>query len=171
MKHIGVISDTHGMMPEAGFVKFLKSCDEIWHAGDIGTIKTAGQLASFKQLRAVSGNIDGNDIRQHYPKFQVFDCEKVNVWMTHIGGSPGKYERDIINMLEGGSPDLFICGHSHILKVMYDRKHDMMYMNPGAAGQSGTHQIRTVLRFIIEETNIRDLEVIELGGRQKTKNY
>lgn len=163
---IGLLSDTHGYLDPRLF-EIFSEVDEIWHAGDIGTIQTANQLATLKSMRAVSGNIDGNDIRQQYPRFEVFECEKINVWMTHIGGRPGKYERDIIKKLEGGPPKLFICGHSHILKVMYDRTYDMMYMNPGAAGQSGSHQIRTILRFIIEGTNIRNLEVIELGRRAK----
>jgi putative phosphoesterase len=163
---IGLLSDTHGYLDLRLFDLF-NEVDEIWHAGDIGSIEIADQLSAFKYLRAVSGNIDGNDIRQQYPKFQVFECEKVNVWMTHTCGRPGKYERDIIKMLENGPPKLLICGHSHILKVMYDRKYYMMYMNPGAAGQSGTHHIRTVLRFIIEGINIRDLEVIELGTKVK----
>jgi len=163
---IGLLSDTHGYLDPRLF-EIFSGVDEIWHAGDIGTIRTANQLATLKYLRAVSGNIDGNDIRQQYPKFEVFECEQISVWMTHIGGRPGKYERDIKKMLESGPPKLFICGHSHILKVMYDRTYDMMYINPGAAGQSGSHQIRTILRFTIEGTNMYDLEVIELGRRSK----
>ncbi|KPK87922.1 MAG: hypothetical protein AMS27_00790 [Bacteroides sp. SM23_62_1] len=161
---IGLLSDTHGYL-DPRLSEIFVGVDEIWHAGDIGTLETAHQLSLLKPLRAVTGNIDGHDIRQQYPKFQIFDCEQISVWITHIGGRPGKYERNILSMLENGPPRLFICGHSHILKVMYDRKYDMLYMNPGAAGQSGLHQTRTVLRFVIEETDIRNLEVIELGKR------
>ena len=161
---IGLLSDTHGYLDPRLFDLFGE-VDEIWHAGDIGSTETADQLSAFKYLRAVSGNIDGMDIRRQYPKFQIFECERIRVWITHICGRPGKYDSKIKQMLENDPPELLICGHSHILKVMYDKRYDMMYMNPGAAGHFGSHQIRTVLRFTIKGIDIRDLDVIELGKR------
>jgi len=163
---IGLLSDTHGYL-DPGLFEIFNDVDEIWHAGDIGTIQTADQLSAHKYLRAVYGNIDGPDIRQKFPKYQIFKCEKITVLMTHIGGKPGRYEHGIKRMLENDSPGLFICGHSHILKIMYDKTYDMMYMNPGAAGQTGLHHVKTVVRFSIKDFDIFGLEVIELGKRLK----
>jgi len=161
MKKIGLLSDTHGHWDES-LASFFESCDEIWHAGDIGDIETADKITAFKPFRAVFGNIDGGDLRVTYSKFQQFKCEDVKVFMTHIGGTPRRYEHSIIPLIEANSPNLFICGHSHILKVMYDNKRNFLYMNPGAAGISGFHKYRTALRFTIEGSEIKDLEVLEI---------
>jgi hypothetical protein len=135
--------------------------DEIWHAGDIGTIETADQLSEFKPLKAVYGNIDNSSLRSMFPAYQHFFCEEVKVLMTHIGGYPGKYETHIRELLKVKPPQLLICGHSHILKVMYDQKYKLLFINPGAAGNKGFHQVCTAVRFVIEGSNIRDLEVLE----------
>ncbi len=162
MTRIGLISDTHSYLDDAVF-KHFDACDEIWHAGDFGNIALANQLAAFKPLKGVYGNIDGHDIRAIYPEHLKFTCEKVNVWMTHIGGYPGKYNPKIREELTRNPPDLFIAGHSHILKVIYDKKIKCLHLNPGAAGKEGWHQVRTLLRFSISEEKIHTLEVIELG--------
>lgn len=168
MKKIGLLSDTHGFFDPKLF-KFFDSCDEIWHAGDIGNIETADQLAKFKPLRAVYGNIDGTEIRLTYPLHQRFLCEDVDVWMTHIGGYPGKYDRSVREQIYANPPKLFISGHSHILKVIYDKKLSLLHINPGAAGNSGYHQVKTAIRFTISGSDIKDLEIWELprgGNRQ-----
>lgn len=161
---IGLISDTHNYL-DPKVIKYFRECDEIWHAGDIGTISLADELAAIKPLRAVYGNIDGQDVRKVYPENLKFICEGVNVWMTHIGGQPGKYYPEVRKELEINAPKLFICGHSHILKVMFDKKYQMLYMNPGAAGNYGIHKVKTILRFSIESSEIKNLEVVELGKR------
>lgn len=160
MIRIGLISDTHGTMSQRA-INFLEPVDEIWHAGDIGTVELADELALFKPLRAVFGNIDDHVIRRIFPESQRFTCEKVDVFMTHIGGSPGHYAQQIRREIQANPPRLFICGHSHILKVMYDKKINCLYMNPGAAGNKGFHQVCTAMRFRIDEENILDLEVLE----------
>lgn len=162
MVRIGLISDTHNYLDEAVF-KHFENCDEIWHAGDFGTIELANQLASFKPLKAVYGNIDGNDIRTIYPEQLVFNCEDVKVMMRHIGGYPPRYNPDTKKELLIHQPQLFISGHSHILKVIYDDKINCMHMNPGAAGKQGWHKVRTLIRFIIDGKDMKDCEVIELG--------
>lgn len=164
MKRIGLISDTHGYLDDAVF-KHFNNCDEIWHAGDFGNIALAGRLAEFKPLKGVYGNIDGQDVRQVYPGHLRWACEGVNVYMTHIGGYPPKYNPAVKKELTANPPQLFICGHSHILKVMFDDKLQCLHMNPGAAGNQGWHKVRTLIRFVIDEKNMRDCEVIELGGR------
>ncbi len=171
MVKIGLTSDTHSFLDGAIF-KHFENCDEIWHAGDFGTIEIAEQLQSFKKsdgsnslLRGVYGNIDGNDIRSVYPEKLIWSCEDVTVYMTHIGGHPKKYAPGIKQELITNKAKLFICGHSHILKVMYDDKIGCLHMNPGAAGKQGWHPIRTLLRFTIDGANIKDCEVIELGKR------
>jgi putative phosphoesterase len=161
MKRIGLLSDTHGFLPERLF-SFFENVDEIWHAGDLGTIELADKLASFKPFRAVYGNIDGQDIRVVYPSHQRFKCEEVDVWMTHIGGYPGRYERYVKPEIYRNPPNLFISGHSHILKVIYDKKLNFLHMNPGAAGYKGFHKKCTAVRFVIDGKNIRDLEVWEM---------
>lgn len=161
---IGLISDTHNFLDPKLF-KYFTECDELWHAGDIGTISVAEKLSAIKPLRAVYGNIDGQDIRKIYPENLKFNCEGVDVWMTHIGGQPGKYYPQIRKELEINPPKLFVCGHSHILKVMFDKKYRMLYMNPGAAGNYGFHKVKTMLRFSIEKSEIKDLEVVEFGTR------
>ncbi len=160
MKTIGLLSDTHGYF-DPRLRDFFTNCDEIWHAGDIGNLETADAISSFKPLRAVYGNIDGTDIRQMYPEHQHFECEGMKVWMTHIGGYPGHYDQRV-KEIRRDPPGLFISGHSHILKVMPDRKLGLLHINPGAAGKSGFHQVRTAVRFILEKGNIRDLEVLEM---------
>ena len=164
MKTIGLLSDTHGYLDEAVFTHFA-DCDEIWHAGDVGTIAQADTLAAFKPLRCVYGNIDGQDVRIVHPEHQFFEVEGVNVWMTHIGGYPGRYPAKIKETLLHFKPDLFICGHSHILKVMYDQKFKLLHLNPGAAGKHGWHKVRTLLKFTISDKKIANLVVIEIGDR------
>ena len=160
MSLIGLLSDTHSSV-NPRILDFFSDCDEIWHAGDIGNIETAEKLAAFKPLKAVYGNIDGTEIRKVYPKNQVFICEEVKVVMTHIGGYPGHYEKEARHLIETEKPGIFISGHSHILKVMYDSKFNLLHINPGAAGNSGFHHLVTCLRFVIEGKDIRDLEVFE----------
>ena len=158
---IGLISDTHGFLDDAVF-KHFENCDEIWHAGDFGNIELADQLAAFKPLKGVYGNIDGQDIRQVYPEHLRFTCEKVDVWMTHIGGYPGRYAPDVKREIYTKPPGLFISGHSHILKVIYDKKINCLHLNPGAAGKQGWHKVRTLIRFSITDEKIHTLDVIEL---------
>lgn len=164
MKRIGLISDTHGFLDEQVF-KHFENCDEIWHAGDFGTTEVAKRLNEKKKLRGVYGNVDGNDIRAVYPEYLSFQCEEVNVLMIHIGGYPPKYNPHSRELIKKVQPQLFICGHSHILKVMYDEQMKCLHMNPGAAGKHGMHQMRTIIRFTIDEKNITNCEVIELGKR------
>jgi len=164
MTIFGLISVTHSYLDESVF-KHFDQCDEIWHAGDFGNIQLARQLSEFKPLRGVYGNIDGREIRVEYPEHLKFKCEEVNVWMTHIGGYPGKYNPKIKDELNQNSPDLFICGHSHILKVIYDQKLNFLHLNPRAAGKQGWQKVRTLLRFCISDKKIHTLEVIELGNR------
>jgi putative phosphoesterase len=160
MLRIGLLSDTHSSI-NPRILDFFSGCDEIWHAGDIGNIETADQLASFKPLRAVYGNIDGTEIRKSYPKNQIFYCNDIKVLMTHIGGYPGHYEKEVRQLIETEKPGIFISGHSHILKVMYDKKYELLHINPGAAGNSGFHHVITSVRFVIDGKDIRDLEVFE----------
>jgi len=161
---IGLLSDTHGFLDEAVF-KHFDSCDEIWHGGDFGNIEIAERLNAFRPLKGVFGNIDGYDVRSIYPQKLVWACEGVTVFMTHIGGYPNRYAPGIKQDLVNHKARLFITGHSHILKVMYDNKINCLHMNPGAAGKQGWHTIRTLLRFSIQGADIRDCEVIELGTR------
>ncbi|NMM49166.1 metallophosphoesterase family protein [Marinigracilibium pacificum] len=164
MIRIGLISDTHSHLEESVF-KYFGECDEIWHAGDIGDIKVLEKLEAFKPVRAVFGNIDGNDIRIAAPEDQIFEIEGLKVWITHIGGYPPKYTNRIKKKLDEIKPGLFICGHSHILKVMPDRERNLVHMNPGAAGKVGFHKMKTLLRFSINNDKLSDLEVIELGRK------
>ena len=161
MKRIGLLSDTHTFIDDK-VLGFFKDCDEVWHAGDIGNIETADKISNFKPLKAVYGNIDGQEIRACFPKIQSFECEQVKVLMTHIGGYPGKYEREMRILIEKIKPNLFISGHSHILKVIYDNKYELLHINPGAAGKLGLHQVKTAVRFNIDGKEIKDLEVLEL---------
>ena len=164
MKKIGLLSDTHDYLDDAVFRHF-ETCDEIWHAGDFGTSKISDALKNFKPLRGVYGNIDGYDIRSEYPETLVWNCEEVKILMIHIGGYPPKYNPHSKLLLQQKQPQLFISGHSHILKVMYDDKLNCLHMNPGAAGKHGWHKVRTLIRFVIDEKDIRQCEVIELGTR------
>ncbi len=160
MKRIGLLSDTHGFLDDAYF-DFLKDVDEIWHAGDIGTVEVSDRLEAFKPMRAVYGNIDGHDIRLRYPEHQRFEIEGLKVWMTHIGGYPGRYAPGVKPDVFKDPPGLFISGHSHILKVMPDKRLDLLHINPGAAGNSGLHKVRTVLRFDIRNAKVHQLEIYE----------
>eukprot|EP01132_Coremiostelium_polycephalum_P000181 gene181-240_t len=165
---IGLISDTHGWLDPQVFTYF-ESCDEIWHAGDIGTPEVMHQLEAFKPSKAVYGNIDGRDLRMHYPEQQHFICEGLRVFMTHIGGLPPTYTPDILQTFQQKVPDLFICGHSHILRVIRDKvRPTVLYLNPGAAGRYGIHTVRTLLRFEIIQAQLCNLEAIELGRRSDT---
>ena len=160
MPRIGLLSDTHGFI-NPRILEFFATCDEIWHAGDIGNVETVDNLVALKPFKAVYGNIDGTELRKSYPKNQVFNCEGVKVLMTHIGGYPGRYEKEARQLIELEKPKLFICGHSHILKVLYDKKYDLLHINPGAAGNSGFHHVMTCVRLVIDGKDIRDLEVFE----------
>ena len=164
MTRIGLLSDTHGFLEETVFTHF-SNCDEIWHAGDFGTVELARELALYPPLKGVYGNIDDPSIRNSYPEQLVFSCEGVKVMIRHIGGSPPKYNPETRKELQIHQPRLFICGHSHILKVMYDDKLQCLYMNPGAAGKQGWHKVKTLIRFVIDGQEIKDCEVIELGKR------
>lgn len=164
MKKIGLLSDTHGYLDQKVF-EYFEKCDEIWHAGDIGSVEVSDELSKFKTLRAVFGNIDGQKIRNIHPEDQIFFCEEIKVLITHIGGYPGNYFPEAKNKIIEHKPDLFICGHSHILKVMRDQKYNLLHINPGAAGKSGFHKIKTMVRFEINGKRIENLEVIELGLR------
>lgn len=164
MKRIGLLSDTHSHLDEAVF-RYFDRCDEIWHAGDFGNTEVADQLAAFKPLRGVWGNIDGQELRKQFPLHNRFYCEHMRVWMTHIGGYPDRYNPKLVQELRYNPPDIFIAGHSHILKVIYDKKLNLLHLNPGAAGKEGFHKVRTLLRFSITEKKVHDLEIIELGTR------
>ncbi|QQT28231.1 metallophosphoesterase family protein [Sphingobacterium spiritivorum] len=164
MKKIGLISDTHSYLDEAVFTYF-ENCDEIWHAGDFGSLQVADALADFKPFRGVYGNIDGKEIRVQYPENLRFMCEGVDVWMTHIGGYPGRYASAVKDEITANPPQLFICGHSHILKVQFDQKLKCLHLNPGAAGKHGWQKVRTLMRFDINGDKIENLEVIELANR------
>ena len=160
---IGLLSDTHGYL-DPKVLDHFQNCDEVWHAGDFG-VGVAEKLSSLLPLRGVSGNIDGKEIRMQYPEELIFKCEDVKVLIIHIGGSPGHYYPQARKLIGEAGPALFICGHSHILKVMHDKKYQMLYMNPGAAGMQGFHKMRTALRFEITGKKILNLEAIELGPR------
>jgi hypothetical protein len=164
MLTIGLLSDTHHFLDDNVFRHF-ESCDEIWHAGDFGTVEVAARLAAFKPLRGVYGNIDGQDVRSQYPEQLRWQSEGVNVFMTHIGGYPPRYNPAVKKQLTDHPVQLFICGHSHILKIIYDEKLQCLHMNPGAAGRQGWHKVRTLIRFVIDGNNMKDCNVIELGPR------
>ncbi len=164
MQRIALLSDTHNYLDPKIF-KYFEPCDQIWHAGDIGTISITDELSKIKPLIAVYGNIDGQDVRKVHPKYQRFMCEGVDVLMTHIGGYPNRYSPDALNEIKQNPPKLFICGHSHILKVMFDQKYKLLHINPGAAGIHGFHKVKTMVRFTIDADKIKDLEVIELEAR------
>ena len=164
MKKIVLLSDTHGYIDDP-ILKHVSACDEVWHAGDIGITSVTDKIQELKPLKAVYGNIDGAEIRKEFPLHQRFLCEKIDVWITHIGGYPGKYVPAIKEEIKKNPPKIFISGHSHILKVINDKKLNLLHMNPGAAGKQGFHKVRTLLRFKIDGSEIKDLEVVELGKR------
>ena len=164
MKKILVLSDTHSYLDDK-ILKHVSWADEVWHAGDIGDLMVTDTLKKLKPLRAVYGNIDNNQARMEFPLNNRFWCEEVDVLITHIGGYPGKYNTAIRQELQLNPPKLFICGHSHILKVQFDKQLNLLHMNPGAAGIHGFHQVRTMLRFVIDREAIKDLEIIEFEKR------
>ncbi|RZJ27820.1 MAG: metallophosphoesterase [Flavobacterium sp.] len=164
MKKILLLSDTHSYIDDK-ILKYAAQADEIWHAGDIGDLSVTDKLREIKPLRAVYGNIDGDKARLEFPLNNRFMCENVDVWITHIGGYPGKYNKDVREAISANPPKLFICGHSHILKVQFDKKLNLLHMNPGAAGVSGFHKVRTMLRFEIDGEKIQALEIIEMGAK------
>ncbi len=160
MKNILLLSDTHGHIDQH-IIKHVEWADEVWHSGDIGNVTVTDAIATLKPLRAVFGNIDGRELRSQFPENLFFNCEGVRVWITHIGGYPGRYPARIKSILENQRVDLFICGHSHILKVMSDKKYNLLHMNPGAAGKHGFHKVCTMLRFEVHQGKISALEVVE----------
>ena len=165
-KRIGIISDTHGCWDDQ-YETYLGDCDEIWHAGDICSTELAERLAAFRPLRAVCGNCDGGDLRRRYPERLRFKCEDVDVLIKHIGGYPGHYDRSVFSSLVAMPPKLFVAGHSHILKVQYDRTLGMLHINPGAAGMQGWHVDRTLVRLTIDGDKMSDCEVITLNDRKQ----
>lgn len=164
VKKILLLSDTHSYIDDT-ILKYVNLADEVWHAGDIGDLAVTDTIKQLKPLRAVYGNIDDDKARMEFPLNNRFMCEGVDVWITHIGGYPGKYNQAIRNEISTNPPKLFICGHSHILKVMFDKKLNLLHMNPGAVGKSGFHDVRTMLRFVIDGDAIKDLEIIEVEKR------
>jgi len=164
MTKILLLSDTHSHIDDT-ILKYVRQADEVWHAGDIGSLTVTDAIAKLKPLRAVYGNIDDHIIQKEFPLDNRFFCEGVEVLMTHIGGYPPKYKARTRQLIRENPPKLFICGHSHILKVMMDKQLKVLHMNPGACGKHGFHQLRTMLRFVIEGENIKDLEVVEIGKR------
>lgn len=162
MKKILLLSDTHSHMDDA-ILKYVKQADEVWHAGDIGDLKVTDTIKTLRPLRGVYGNIDNAEARSEFPLHNRFMCEKVDVWITHIGGYPGRYNPSIRENIKSNPPKLFISGHSHILKVMNDKKLGCLHMNPGAIGTHGFHKVRTMLRFEIDGEKIQNLEVIEIN--------
>lgn len=164
MTKILLLSDTHSFIDDQ-ILKYVRQADEVWHAGDIGDLIVTDTIKKIKPLRAVYGNIDNHEARLEFPLHNRFKCESVDVWITHIGGYPGKYSPAIREEITKNPPKLFICGHSHILKVQFDKKLNLLHMNSGAAGKHGFHQVRTMLRFEIDGEKIQNLEVIELGRK------
>jgi putative phosphoesterase len=164
VKKILLLSDTHSYI-DAQIIKFVKQADEVWHAGDIGDLKVTDTLKSLKPLRAVYGNIDDATARLEVPLDNKFTVENVSVWITHIGGYPNKYNLRIREEIQQNPPKIFISGHSHILKVQFDKKLNSLHLNPGAAGNHGFHKVRTMIRFTIDKDQIKDMEVIELAKR------
>lgn len=162
MTRIGLLSDTHGYWDER-YLKYFEPCDQIWHAGDIGSMEIVERLEAFRPLKAVYGNIDGQDMRRLFPETARFTVDGADVLMKHIGGYPGKYDASIRSTLFANPPQLFISGHSHILKVKYDKSLNLLHINPGAAGIYGFHTVRTLVRFSIDKSRFSDLEVIELN--------
>tara|TARA_B100000475_G_scaffold142161_1_gene104743 strand:+ start:38 stop:529 length:492 start_codon:yes stop_codon:yes gene_type:complete len=161
MKKISLLSDTHSILDER-FIPHLKNSDEIWHAGDIGSLDVYDKLTKLSDVKAVYGNIDNHKIRIGLKSELFFKCESVNIYMTHIGGYPGKYSKGIKEKIEKTNPNIFICGHSHILKIMNDKKNKLLFLNPGAAGNHGVHKVKTIIKFDIDDKKIRNLKIIEL---------
>jgi putative phosphoesterase len=164
MKKILLLSDSHSHIDDT-ILKYVNQADEVWHAGDIGDLIVTDSIKSLKPLRAVFGNIDDDKARMEFPLHNRFLCEDVDIWITHIGGYPGKYNQSIRSEIQNNPPKLFICGHSHILKVQFDKSLNLLHMNPGACGIYGFHQVRTMLRFEIDGDKIQNLEIIEIGKK------
>lgn len=164
MKKILLLSDTHSYIDDQ-ILKYVKQANEVWHAGDIGDLKVTDRIKELKPLRAVYGNIDDKDARAEFPLNNIFEVEGVSVWITHIGGYPKRYNQRVREELKANPPKLFICGHSHILKVIYDKDLELLHLNPGAAGKHGFHKVRTMLRFSLDKGDIRDLEIIEMSKK------
>ncbi len=165
MRRIGLLSDTHNFL-DVKILNHLNDVDEIWHAGDFGTIAVSDKLSKLHLIKGVYGNVDGTDVRTVYPLHQMFMCEDVKVWITHIGGYPGRYALSIKDEIKRYQPDLFITGHSHILKIMRDpQQNALLHINPGAAGTHGFHHVRTMVKFTIDKKSIKEIDVIELGLR------
>lgn len=167
MTRIALISDNHSYKG-TDLMEYLNEVDEVWHAGDIGSLESIQEMMNLRPFRAVYGNIDTMEIRQEFPLNHIWECEGVKIMMTHIGGYPGRYTRRVKDLLIKHQPNLYICGHSHICKVQYDPGLQVLHMNPGAYGYVGWHKIRTMLRFTIDREEIKELEVIELGDRWKS---
>ena len=166
MRKIGLLSDTHGYLDPKIF-SYFKEVDEIWHAGDVGNVEVIEKLENFKPTKGIYGNIDGHEVRAAWPKTQRFQCEELEIVMTHIGGKPYRYSKDAYAEFISKSPDVFVCGHSHILLVQFDEKIQSMWINPGACGFSGFHKVKTILRFEVHGKELKNMEVIELGPRVK----
>ncbi|WP_442265328.1 metallophosphoesterase family protein [Tenacibaculum sp. ZS6-P6] len=162
MKKILLLSDTHSYIDDQ-ILKFVQQADEVWHAGDIGNLRVTDTIKEYKPLRAVYGNIDDAEARAEFPLDDAFEVEGVSVWMTHIGGYPGKYKTRVYGELQKNRPKIFICGHSHILKVQFDKHFNLLHINPGAAGKHGFHKVRTMIRFELRAGEIENMEVIELA--------
>ncbi len=164
MKKIILLSDTHSFINEE-ILDYLSAADEVWHAGDFGSLEILKELQEHNLSQGVYGNIDGKEIQAEFPLTSIFTCEKVKVVMQHIAGYPGKYAKGIKELIEKEKPQLFISGHSHILKIMFDQKLNCLHMNPGAAGKQGWHKVRTMISFVIDEAEMKDCKIIELSGR------
>lgn len=161
---IGIVSDTHGWL-DPDIKSVFQNCDEIWHAGDIGSNNILSELRDISSTRFVYGNIDGQDIRSQVPEHEIFKLEGLIIMLTHIAGSPPKFNKTVLDLIKKNKPDMLVCGHSHILKVMHDRERNLLFLNPGAAGRYGFHKIRTVIRFEIIAGKVSNMEVVELGPR------
>lgn len=159
-----MISDTHSHLDDK-LLKHIEEADEVWHAGDIGSSDVTEAIKKMKPLKAVYGNIDAQNIRNEFPENLIFKCEDMKIFITHICGQPTNYNKEVKDILKSEKPQLFICGHSHILKVMYQQQYETLHLNPGACGVHGFHQIKTALRFVIDKDQIKDLAIIELGNR------
>lgn len=164
MTKILLLSDTHAYI-DAQMLRYVSEADEVWHAGDIGGFEVTDAIQKLRPLRAVYGNIDNAELRNAFPLDNRFTLEEMDIWITHIGGYPGRYEARIRTELQQNPPDIFISGHSHILKIQYDKKNDLLHLNPGAAGKNGFHKIRTMIRFSLDKKAIKNMEIIELGTR------
>ena len=161
MKKILLLSDTHGHVDDH-IIKYVKESDEVWHAGDIGTTQVTDTISNLKPLRAVFGNIDNHELRLSFPEELLFECEDMNIYMTHIGGRPGRYSKGVSEKIKSLKPKIFICGHSHILKIQFDKVNQLLFINPGAIGKHGFHKVRTMVRFVVDKSDIKNMQVIEV---------